>query len=160
MSLSAAPLSTHPNGMNVATGLPQQFNGHQQNITGGLHNHAVQKTLESTKEQALHAKESGAGMRGGSKKTKKRRRRIKGGSAAHIPSVPEGGTIPGVSFGGNHMNLLNTLNQSKANQTYDGQINAQPYKVGGSRRKTRRKTKKNVRRRRRNISKHIMGNRR
>lgn len=157
MSLSGAPLSTHSNGMIVANGLPQQFNGHQQNITGGLHNHAVQKTLESTKAQASHAKESGAGMRGGSKK---RRRRIKGGLAAHIPSVPEGGSISGVTFGGNHMNLLNTLNQSKANQTYDGQQNAQPYKVGGSRRKTKRKTKKNVRRRRRNLSKRIMGNRR
>jgi hypothetical protein len=127
------PTVTHGNGMVVATGLGPQHTGHQQNLKGGLLNHAVDSTTTRMKAQALHAKGAGVTMRGG---------------AINIPHVAEGGTIPGVSFGGNHANLINNLNQINADKTYDNLAGGQPYKVGG--RKRRSKTKKNGRRKSRN----------
>ena len=124
----AAPTVTHGNGLVVATGLGPQHTGHQQNIEGGLLNHAAKLSLQKTAAQASHAKSAGVTMRGGN---------------LSIPHVAEGGTIPGVSFGGNHANLINNLNQINADKTYDSLAGTQPYKVGG--RKHRRKTKKNGR---------------
>ena len=124
----ATPTVTHSNGMVVATGLGPQHTGHQQNIQGGLLNHAASLSLQKTAAQASHAKAAGVSMRGG---------------ALSIPHVAEGGTIPGVSFGANHKALIDNLNQMNANKTYDNLAGTQPYKVGG--RKRRRKTKKNGR---------------
>ena len=126
----ATPTVTHGNGMVVATGLGPQHSGHQQNIEGGLSNHAVKLTMQRVQEQAAHAKQAGVTQRGG--------------GALSIPSVPEGGTIPGVSFGANHKALIDNYNQMNANKTYDHLAGGQPYKVGG--RKRRRKTKKHGRR--------------
>jgi len=165
------PTSIHGNGMVVATGLGPQQLGHQQNLQGGLLIHAANKSIESTLNQAGHAKAGGVNMRGG--------------AALSIPSVPEGGTIPGVSFAGNHANLINIANQAQANKTYDGLAGGQPYHVqkGGrnkkrtfkrSRRipdlkerreefvvsaggKRRRKTKRHGNRNRRNKSRYSMG---
>jgi hypothetical protein len=125
----ATPTTIHQNGMVVATGLGPQHTGHQQNIEGGLSNHAVKLTMSRTAEQAGHAKAAGVSMRGG---------------ALSIPKVAEGGTIPGVSFGANHKALIDNLNQLNADKTYDNLAGGQPYKVGG--RKRRRKTKKHGRR--------------
>jgi hypothetical protein len=125
----ATPTSINGNGMIVATGLGPQNTGHQQNIDGGLLNHAARLTMQRTQAQAQHAIKGGVTQRGG---------------ALSIPSVPEGKTISGVSFGANHKSLVDNLNQINADKTYDGLIGAQPYKVGG--RKRRRKTKKNGRR--------------
>lgn len=121
----ATPTTTHGNGMVVATGLGPQHTGNQQNLQGGLSNHAVQMTMSRTAQQAQHAKGAGVSIRGG---------------GLSIPSVAEGGTIPGVSFGANHKALVDGLNQQRADGTYDKQMGQQPYKVGG--RKRRRKTKK------------------
>jgi hypothetical protein len=123
--------------MVVATGLGPQHSGHQQNLEGGLSNHAVNVTLARTAQQAAHAKAGGVTQRGG--------------GALSIPSVPEGGTIPGVSFGANHKALIDNLNQINADKTYDHLAGTQPYKVGG--RKRRRKTKKHGRR----ITRKYMG---
>lgn len=120
----ATPTVIHGNGMVVATGLGPQHTGHQQNIQGGLLNHAAAQTIARTQAQASHAKSAGVSMRGG---------------ALSIPHVAEGGTIPGVSFGANHKALIDNLNQTRADKTYDHLAGTQPYKVGG--RKHRRKTK-------------------
>jgi len=133
----ATPTVVHGNGMVVATGLGAQHTGHQQNIEGGLLNHAAKLTIQRTAAQAGHAKAAGVTQKGG---------------ALSIPHVAEGGTIPGVSFGGNHKALIDGLNQLNADKTYDNLAGGQPYKVGG--RKRRRKT--NGRRKSRNS----LGNRR
>jgi len=122
----ATPTVTHGNGMVVATGLGPQHLGHQQNLEGGLSQQAVKTTMARTAQQAAHAKAGGVTQRGG--------------GALSIPSVPEGRSIPGISFGANHKALIDNLNQMNANKTYDHLAGGQPYKVGG--RKRRRKTKK------------------
>ena len=76
------PTVTHGNGMVVATDVGQPFVGHQQNLPGGLLNHAVDKTMASSKAQAQHAKLAGVTQRGG-------------GDIITVPKVAEGGTIPG-----------------------------------------------------------------
>lgn len=123
----AAPTVIHQNGMVVASGLPKPFIGHEQNIQGGLLNHAVTTTAQNMKAQAAHAKAGNVTQRGG-------------GDIIHSPKVAEGGTISGVSFSSNHAKLIGGLNQLTANSTYDKYQGTQPYKVGG--RKRRRKTKK------------------
>jgi len=125
----ATPTVVHGNGMVVATGLGPQHTGHQQNIDGGLLNHAAKTTLQRTQEQAQHAIKGNVTQRGG---------------GLSIPHVPEGSSIPGVSFGANHKALIDNLNQLGADKTYDHLAGTQPYKIGG--RKRRRKTKKHGRR--------------
>jgi hypothetical protein len=167
-TLSSAPMSVQSNGMVVASGLPAEVSTPAANISGGLLNAAAAKTADSIKAQAAHAKEAGAGQKGGRKK-------FRGGNLT-IPPAAEGKTIPGVSFGANFKSLVETANQLKADAVYDNQAGAQPYKLGGFRRvksvrnhhrrferigtqigeapvvtagrKHTRKTKKNVRRRR------------
>lgn len=117
------PTKIAGNGMVVATGLAPQQMGKPQNMQGGLLNAAAQKTMASTAAQAGHAKAAGVGIRGG---------------GIHIPSVPEGGSIPGVSFAGNHKALIDLSNQAKANTTYDGLAGAQPYRIGGRKFKGKR----------------------
>jgi hypothetical protein len=129
----ATPTVTHGNGMVVATGVGPQYVGQQQNLKGGLLNHAVEETSSRMKAQAAHAKSGGVTMRGG---------------AINVPHVAEGGTIPGVSFTANHSKLISGLNQLQADKTYDHLAGTQPYKVGGRKRRT--KTKKNGRRKSRN----------
>jgi hypothetical protein len=127
----AAPTTVHGNGMVVATGLGAQHAGHVQNMEGGLLNHSVNKTMTRMAAQASHAKAAGVTQKGGS---------------ISVPQVPQGGTIPGVSFEGNHKTLVDNLNQMNADKTYDHLAGTQPYKIGG--RKRRRKT--NGRRKSRN----------
>jgi len=140
-SLSPAPTTVHSSGQIVATGLPTQNVGVQQNLQGGLINHAAAKTAASIKAQASHAAKAGVTMRGSGK-------RYRGGAIVHVPEAPEGGTIPGVSFAKNHASLLGGLNQLKASTVYDGLTNAQPYKLSGGKR--RRRTKKHGHSQRRN----------
>ena len=152
-ALSPAPTTVHPTGQIVATGLPSQHMGHTQNIQGGIINHSAAKTAASIKAQSAHASKAGVTMRGAS-----RRRRHKGGAEIQIPSVPEGGTIPGVSFASNHASLVNGLNKINTGAVYDKLGSAQPYKVSGGKR--RRKTKHgrskhgNIRRKRSKSSRH------
>jgi hypothetical protein len=121
MALSPAPTTVHTNGMVVATGLGGQSVGRVQNLQGGLLNSAAAKTASSIAAQAGHARAAGVTMKGG-------------GQPIHVPEVAEGGTIPGVSFAGNHAALHGTLNQLNADKTYDNLAGATPYKVGGRRR--------------------------
>jgi hypothetical protein len=60
---------------------------------------------------------------------------------AQIPSLPEGGTIPGVSHAQNHLKAVDNLNQIRASAAGDSLINAQPKQHGGSSKK-KRKTKR------------------
>ena len=138
-SLSPAPTTVHSNGQVVVTGLGPQSVGTPQNIQGGLINYAAAKTAGSIRAQAAHAVKAGVTMRGSGRR--------RGGAIMHSPVVPEGGTIPGVSFAGNHQALLNNLNQMKADASYDKLAGTQPYKVSGGKR--RRKT--NGRSKHRNI---------
>lgn len=148
-TLSPAPTTVHTNGQVVVTGLGPQRTGVQQNLPGGLLNGAAAKTAATIQQQASHAQKAGATMRGSG-----RRRKYRGGAEVHVPEVPEGGTIPGVSFKANHAALLGGLNQLKASASYDGLTNAQPYKVTGGKR--RRKTKRHGRNKHRNIRrKHL-----
>ena len=156
-SLTPAPTTVHSNGMVVATGIPKESIGTPQNLAGGLVNGAAAKTAASIAAQSAHAVKAGVTMRGSGRK------RRGGGTAIYVPDVPEGGTIPGVSFSNNHANLLGGLNQLRTSAVYDHLAGTQPYKVGSGRRipgrdseefiaagrKRSRKTKKNGRRHRR-----------
>ncbi len=116
--LSSTPATVHPSGMVVATALPPQVKTSPSTMSGGILNAAAAKTASSIAEQAAQAKAAGVYMKGG-------------GQVVHVPPVPEGGTINGVSFAKNHANLIGTANQLKAGAVYDGLIGTQPYKVGG-----------------------------
>lgn len=151
--VSSTPMTVHPSGMQVVTGIPTEFKGTSSNVSGGLLNAAAAKTAATIAEQAGDAKAAGVRMRGG-------------GTVINVPPAPEGGSIPGVSFAANHANLIGIANQLKAGAVYDNLAGSQPYKVGGkrrrlavgrktmseepaigARRKHRSKTKKHVRRR-------------
>jgi hypothetical protein len=122
MVLSSAPTTIHSSGQIVATALPEQITGVPSNVPGGLLNAAAAKTAASIAQQAGHARAAGVTMRGG-------------GTVVNVPPAPEGGSIPGVSFAGNHANLIGAANQLKAGAVYDGLVGSQPYKVGGRRRR-------------------------
>lgn len=151
--VNSAPMMVHPSGQLIATAAPAELKGTPSNISGGLINAAAAKTASSIAEQASHAKAAGATMKGG-------------GTVIHVPPAAEGGTIPGVSFGGNHAALIGAANQLKAGAVYDNLIGTQPYKMGGRRatRKHRRKTKhgrsNKSRSHRRSRGKHIHRSRR
>jgi len=120
MALSSAPMTIHSSGQIVATAPPTEMKGVTSNLTGGLLNAAAAKTASSIAQQASHAKAAGVTMKGG-------------GTVVNVPPAAEGGTVPGVSFAGNHANLIGIANQLKAGAVYDGLVGAQPYKVGGRR---------------------------
>jgi hypothetical protein len=120
MVLSSAPTTIHSSGQVVATDLPTQFKGITSNVPGGLLNAAAAKTAASIAQQASHAQAAGVTMKGG-------------GTVVNVPPAAEGGSIPGVSFAGNHANLIGTMNQLKAGAVYDGLAGSHPYKIGGRR---------------------------
>lgn len=122
---NSAPMTVHPSGMQVATGIPTEFKGTPSNVPGGLLNAAAAKTAATIAQQASDAKAAGVRMRGG-------------GTVINVPPAPEGGSIPGVSFAANHANLIGIANQLKAGAVYDNLAGSQPYKVGGKRRTRRR----------------------
>jgi hypothetical protein len=132
-----ASFVTGTDGKIMATSAPAVSKGFTQNISGSPIDAAASKTIASQAQQAQATKALGAGQKGSSR----RRRRHKGGSQS-IPKIPEGGTIPGVSFAGNHVKAIDTLNQLRADKVYDGLINAPAVKVGSSRKKRRTKSKK------------------
>ena len=131
--------------------LPPQHTGFMQNIKGGLLEASAAKTASSISAQASQARGLGVTMRGSGK-----RRKMKGGTDARIPIIPEAHSIPGVSHDNVHLKLIDTFNQLGADSVGDKLINATPYKVGGFRfRETDeepfggRKTKKHGRRHKR-----------
>jgi hypothetical protein len=109
-----------------------------QHLQGSPLEAASARTLESNARLAETAKSMGAGQKGA---------RRKGGAVnmnAQIPSLPEAGTIPGVSHAQNHLRNIDNLNQLRADASGDKLMNAQPYDPhvkGGRRTKRHRKAK-------------------
>jgi len=123
-----------------------------QDLQGSALEAASKNTLDANAKLAETAKAMGAGQKGSS-----RRRRMRGGADnlnAHIPSIPEAGTIRGVSHTQNHLTNVDNLNSIRAGAMYDKLGNSQPYTVGGRRTKRHRKAKNG----RRNNRTHRRGN--
>jgi hypothetical protein len=125
-----------------------------QRLQGSPLEAASARTLESNARLAETAKSMGAGQKGSS-------RRRKGGAVnmnAQIPSLPEAGTISGVSHAQNHLRNIDNLNQLRADASGDKLMNAQPYDphVKGGRRTKRHRKAKNGRSHKRT---HRRGNR-
>lgn len=112
-----------------------------QDLEGSALEAASRNTIDSNAKLAETAKAMGAGQKGSG------RRRMRGGADnlnAHIPSIPEAGTIRGVSHAQNHLTNVNNLNQLRADASGDKLMNAQPYDpttTGGRRTKRHRKAK-------------------
>ena len=130
--MTSLPNTVGPNGQIIVNSGPPLHTGFIQHIQGSPLEAAAGKTIAAQQNQAAAARALGAGQKGASRK---RRRRQRGGVNlnANIPSIPEAGTIPGVSHAQNHLNGINALNQIGADKVYDGLINATPIKMGGFR---------------------------
>ncbi len=147
IKMANVPNMTAPNGQIIATGGPPLVNGYTQRIEGSPLDAAAAKTLAAQASQVATSRSLGAGQKGSSR----RRRRHRGGALnlnASIPSIPEAGTIKGVSHETNHLNAVNNLNQLRADKIYDGLINAPPIRLTGGTKKRSRKTKHGRRRNR------------
>ena len=136
-------MTTLPSGQ-ILPQAPQLHIPSVQRLQGSPLEAASARTLESNARLAETAKSMGAGQKGSSRRRKKR-----GGAApinmnAQIPSLPEAGTIPGVSHAQNHLRNIDNLNQLRADASGDKLMNAQPYDPhvkGGRRTKRHRKAK-------------------
>ena len=121
-----------------------------QDIEGSALEAASKTTVESNAKLAEAVKSMGAGQKGASRRRKTRK--VKRGGAnlnAHIPDLPEAGTIRGVSHAQNHLDAVNNLNQIKYDAVGDKDIHAQPIQLGGKGKKRSRKAKKHGRSRNR-----------
>lgn len=129
--MTSLPNTVGPNGQIIINSGPPLHTGFVQHIQGSPIDAASAKTLAAQQNQVAAAKSLGAGQKGASR----RRRKMRGGVnlTANIPSVPEAGTIPGVSHAQNHLNAVNNLNQIRHDQVYDGLIKSTPMKMGGFR---------------------------
>ena len=160
--MTSLPNTVTSNGQIIVNQGPPLHTGFTQNITGSPIDAAANKTLAANAHQVAAAKGMGAGQKGSSRRHKKKRR-MRGGVNlnASIPSLPEAGTITGVSHAQNHLDGVNNLNQIKADQVYDGLHNATPRSVGGKRsRKVKKHGRGNKRTNRRKHSKHVTRHRR
>jgi hypothetical protein len=127
-----------------------------QDLEGSPLEAASKTTIDSNAKLAETAKAMGAGQKGSG------RRKMRGGADnlnAHIPSVPEAGTIRGVSHANVHVAGVDLLNKVRADASGDKLMNVQPYDPtptkGGRRTKRHRKAKNG----RRNNRTHRRGNR-
>lgn len=129
--MTSLPNTVGPNGQIIVNSGPPIVVGPTQNIHGSALEAAAAKTLSAQQAQVAAAKALGAGQKGSSRK----RRKMRGGVNlnANIPSIPEAGTIPGVSHAQNHINAINNLNQLRHDAVYDGLMGATPIKMGGFR---------------------------
>lgn len=120
-----------------------------QDLEGSALEAASKKTLESNAKLAETAKSMGAGQKGAGRRRKTAKRGGAENLNAKIPSLPEAGTIRGVSHAQNHLDNVNNLNQIRMDAIGDKLMNAQPYDPnpvsGGSRTKRHRKAKKDGR---------------
>lgn len=130
--MTSLPNTVGPNGQIIVNDTGPLQRGFIQHIQGSPLEAATAKTIGAQQNQAAAARALGAGQKGASRK---RRRRQRGGLNlnANIPSIPEAGTIPGVSHTQNHLDAVNARNQIAADKVYDGLINATPIKMGGFR---------------------------
>lgn len=160
--MTSLPNTVTSNGQIIVNQGPPLHTGFTQNITGTPIDAAAGKTMAAQAQQIATAKSLGAGQKGASRRHKKKRR-MRGGVNlnASIPSLPEAGTIGGVSHAQNHLNAVDNLNQIKADQVYDGLHNATPRSVGGKRsRKVKKNGRSHKRTHRRKHSKHVTRHRR
>ena len=156
--MASLPNTVTSSGQIVINGLPEFKALPAQQITGTPIDAAAAKTLSAQAQQVATAKAMGAGQKGSSRK-----RRMRGGLNlnASIPTLPEAGTIPGVSHAQNHLDAVNNLNQIRADKVYDGLHSATPRAVGGKRsRKVKKNGRSHKRTNRRKHSKHASRNRR
>lgn len=140
--MTSLPNTVTSNGQIIVNSGPPLHTGFTQNITGTPIDAAATKTLAAQAQQVATAKAMGAGQKGSSRRHKKRRMRGGVNLNASIPSLPEAGTITGVSHAQNHLDAVNNLNQIRHDKVYDGLHNATPRTMGGKR---SRKVKKNGR---------------
>jgi hypothetical protein len=157
--MTSLPNTVTSSGQIIVNSGPPLHTGFTQQITGTPIDAAASKTLAAHAQQVAAAKSLGAGQKGASR----RRKRMRGGVNlnASIPSVPEAGTIAGVSHAQNHLDAVNNLNQIRADKVYDGLHNATPRSVGGKRsRKVKKNGRSNKRTNRRKHGKHATRNRR
>lgn len=158
--MTSLPNTVTSTGQIIVNQGPPLHTGFTQNITGSPIDAAAGKTLAAQQLQTAAAKSLGAGQKGSSRR---RRRRMRGGVNlnASIPTVPEAGTISGVSHTQNHLDAVNNLNQIRADKVYDGLHNATPRSVGGKRsRKVKKNGRSHKRTHRRKHSKHVTRHRR
>lgn len=156
--MTSLPNTVTGTGQIIVNQAPTPHLGFTQQITGTPIDAAAAKTLAANAQQVAAAKAMGAGQKGASRK-----RRMRGGTNwnASIPSVPEAGTIPGISHAQNHLDAVNNLNQIRADKVYDGLHNATPRAVGGKRsRKVKKHGRSNKRTHKRKHRKHATRNRR
>ncbi len=161
--MTSLPNTVTSNGQIIVTQGPPLHTGFTQNITGTPIDAAASKTLAANAQQVAAAKSLGAGQKGASRKRRGKKRRMRGGVNlnASIPSIPEAGTIPGVSHAQNHLDAVNNLNQIRADKVYDGLHNATPRSVGGKRsRKVKKNGRSHKRTHRRKHGKHVTRHRR
>jgi hypothetical protein len=113
-----------------------------QDIEGSPLEAASAKTLASNAALAETAKHMGAGQKGAGRRKKQR-----GGATvnlnAHLPILPEAGTVKGVSAANNHLANIDNLNAIRTGAMYDKLGSLQPYDpmAGGRRTKRKRKAK-------------------
>jgi len=156
--MTSLPNTVTSSGQIIVNQAPAPHLGFTQQITGTPIDAAANKTLAAHAQQVATAQAMGAGQKGSSRK-----RRMRGGMNwnASIPSVPEAGTIPGVSHAQNHLDAVNNLNQIRADKVYDGLHNATPKAVGGKRsRKVKKNGRSNKRTHKRKHRKHVTRHRR
>lgn len=156
--MTSLPNTVTGTGQIIVNQAPTPHLGFTQQITGTPIDAAANKTLAAHAQQVATAKAMGAGQKGSSRK-----RRMRGGTNwnASIPSVPEAGTIPGVSHAQNHLDAVNNLNQIRADKVYDNLHNETPRAVGGKRsRKVKKNGRSHKRTHRRKHRKHASRHRR
>lgn len=146
-------MSVAPNGQ-IIHAAPALHKDPIQSLPGGSAlEAAAAKTVASQQQQAAAAKSLGAGQRGSG-----RRRKYRGGNQnAVIPELPQGGTLKGITHEQNHLDAVNTLNQLRADKVGDADINAQPIKIGGTKRRRRtngRRRNRSYRRNNRRSTRH------
>ena len=129
--MTSLPSTVGPNGQITILSGPPLNTGFIQHIQGSPLEAAAAKTLAAQQSQVAAAKALGAGQKGASRK----RGKMRGGVnlTANIPSIPEAGTIPGVSHAQNHINAINNLNALTHAKVYDSLAGATPIKLGGFR---------------------------
>ena len=159
--MTSLPNTVTDSGQILINSGPPLHTGFTQQITGTPIDAAATKTLAAHAQQVAAAKAMGAGQKGSSRRHKKRRMRGGVNLNASIPSVPEAGSIPGVSHAQNHLDAVDNLNQMRHDGVYDALHNATPKTVGGKRsRKVKKNGRSHKRTHRRKHSKHATRHRR
>jgi hypothetical protein len=147
-------MTTLPNGQ-ILPPAPGLYTPPTQRIEGSALEAAATKTIAANAAQAKAFHDLGGGQKGG-------RRMRGGGPNATIPSLPEAGTIPGVSHAGVHLAGVDNLNQIRASAVGDSLSNAAPYtpRTGGKRTRRKANGRRNKRTRCRRDHKHTSNCRR